>query len=403
MEAFIKLRRFFDTFKTLNFWQRIFSWRTIVSQSYEAYEELIQCIEDSRKLQGELDELRRERDALSQQKNAFKEQMVDLRDNLIKADARMQYLELQLQRIEKENVDLQRKVDLTEQKDEQRRRENDRSMQHLLNLKEQVQKEMADVQTQKLREVEEKNRLMKETWRRHEDTVQSTIKAICERHAITYVEEVPFKGKPDNVIRICDELIVFDAKSPASDDLGNFNAYIRSQAEAASKYATHEGVRKDIYLVVPSNTVDVLKKISFNHGNFNVYVITLDALEPVILSLKKLEEYEFAEQLSPEDRQSICRIIGSLIYTSKRRIQVDQFFNGELLELLLQAQRNIPETMQEDIARHEKAMKLNPSVDRRSKEISHATLEKTQSQLAGQGRLLEIMPEGVELALVVNG
>lgn len=403
MEAFINLRRFFDTFRVLTFWQRIFSWRTITLRSYEAYEEFVKHIEDSKRLQTEIDELRRERDLISQQKNAFKEQMVDLRDNLIKADTRMQYLELQLKRIENENMDLQRKADLMEQKDEQRRRENDRSMQNLLNLKEQVQKEIADVQAQKLRDAEEKNRLMKETWRRHEETVQNSIKGICERHAIGYVEEVPFKGKPDNVIRICDELIVFDAKSPASDDLGNFNAYIRSQAEAASKYACHEGVRKDIYLVVPSNTMDVLKKLSFNHGNFNVYVITLDALEPVILSLKKLEEYEFAEQLSPEDRQSICRIIGGLIYTSKRRIQVDQFFNGELLQLLLQAQRNIPEVMQEDISRHEKAMKLNPSVDRRSKEINQGALEKIQSQLAGQVRLMEIVPEGVELAFVVNG
>lgn len=373
------------------------------SLSYEACEEFVQMAEDVKNVRAEVENLKRERDVLFQQKNSFKEQVVELRDSLIKAESRMQHLDHDLRRIEKENQDLQRKVALTEQRDEQRRRENDQSVQHLVALKSRVEKEMADIQAQRLRDVEERNLLLKETWRRHEETVQNTIKAICERHAIEYVDDVPFKGKPDNVVRVCDELIVFDAKSPASDDLGNFNTYIRTQAEAASKYATHESVRKDIYLVVPSNTIDVLKKLSFHHGNFNVFVITLDALEPVILSLKKLEEYEFAEQLSPEDRQCICRIIGGLIYTSKRRIQVDQFFNGELLDLLVQAQRNIPEAMQEEISMHEKAMKLNPCVDRRSKEISHASLEKTQAQLEGQARVFEIVPEEIGLGLVVNG
>jgi len=403
MENFLNLRRFFDAFKNLTLWQRIFEWRAMRSLSYEANEELVRLAEDAKNVRAEVENLKRERDVLFQQKNSFKEQLMELRDTLIKAESRIQHADDELRRIEKENQDLQRKVILTEQRDEQRRRETDQSMQHLVALKTKVEKEMSDIQAQRLRDVEERNHLMKETWRRHEEAVQNTIKCLCERHAIEYVDNVPFKGKPDNVIRICDELIVFDAKSPASDDLGNFNSYIRTQAEAASKYAAHESVRKDIYLVVPSNTLEVLKKLSFPHGNFNVFVITLDALEPVILSLKKLEEYEFAEQLSPEDRQSICRIIGGLIYTSKRRIQVDQFFNGELLNLLVQAGRNIPEAMQEDISKHEKSMKLNPPVDRRSKEISHASLTKTQAQLEGQARLFEIVAEPVELGLVVNG
>src|SRR5690606_29567950 len=202
----------------------------------------------------------------------------------------------------------------------------------------------------------------------------------CERNAIEYIDNVPFKGKPDNVIKVCDEFIVFDAKSPASDDLSNFNTYIRSQAESVNKYTADDSVRKDIYLVVPSNTIDVLKKLSFYQGNFNVFIITIDALEPVILSLKKIEEYEFAEQLSPEDRLSICRIIGGLLYTSKRRIQVDQFFNSHILDLLSQSQREIPEIMREEIAKHEIAMKLNPTTDRRSKEIRQESLEKVQAQ-----------------------
>ena len=45
-------------------------------------------------------------------------------------------------------------------------------------------------------------------------------------------------------------------------------------------------------------------------------------------------EYEFAEKLSPEERDNICRIIGKFAHTTKRRIQIDQFFANEFLDTL---------------------------------------------------------------------
>ncbi|MEZ4997303.1 MAG: hypothetical protein R2758_07535 [Bacteroidales bacterium] len=37
--------------------------------------------------------------------------------------------------------------------------------------------------------------------------------------------------KPDNTIEISGEYIIFDAKSPANDDLSNFPTYIKNQAD----------------------------------------------------------------------------------------------------------------------------------------------------------------------------
>jgi len=216
------------------------------------------------------------------------------------------------------------------------------------------------------------------------------MRRLSDQHAIEYVTEFSFRGKPDNAIKICDEIIVFDAKSPAGESLTNFNGYIKGQAEAAKKYAEHESVRKDVYLVIPSNTNEVITKWSYDMGTYRVFVVTLDALEPVMLSLKQLETYDFAEQLSPEDRQSICRVIGSLLYASKRRIQVDQFFNSHLLELISKVQREIPDAMQEEISKNEKAMKLNPSIDKRSKEIGLETLRKAHGQLEGQANSFNV-------------
>ena len=119
--------------------------------------------------------------------------------------------------------------------------------------------------------------------------MEEKIRKICQESLIEYVdkENVPFKGKPDNAIKICDEFVIFDAKSPGSDDLSNFPAYIKQQTESVKKYIKEEGVKKDIFLVIPTNTVDVVSKFSFNMADYNVYVVTEDALEPIIMSLNQ--------------------------------------------------------------------------------------------------------------------
>ena len=89
---------------------------------------------------------------------------------------------------------------------------------------------------------------MKQTWRDHESSVESAIRGICSRNIIEYLEEVPFRGTPDNTIRIAGEFVIFDAKSPGSDNLNNFPSYLKAQTEQVKKYIKHENVKKDIYL-----------------------------------------------------------------------------------------------------------------------------------------------------------
>ncbi len=136
---------------------------------------------------------------------------------------------------------------------------------------------------------------------------------------------MPFRGSPDNCLEICDEYIIFDAKCPSNDDLVSFPKYIRVQTETVKKYACQEKVKKDIFLVVPSNTIHTIEQHVYNMGDYTVYIITKDSLEPVILAMKRIEDYEFVNQLSPDERDNICRVIGKFAHTTKRKIQIDQF------------------------------------------------------------------------------
>jgi hypothetical protein len=76
-----------------------------------------------------------------------------------------------------------------------------------------------------------------------------------------------------------------DAKSPGGEDLSNFGTYLKSQAEAASKYTKQEGVFNQLFFVVPSNTLEAIPQTVFRFVEYNVYVIPVEALEPVILSM----------------------------------------------------------------------------------------------------------------------
>lgn len=253
------------------------------------------------------------------------------------------------------------------------------------------------IQNDRQRELSERqqaeiNRLerQKETWSAHQDKVEEAIRGICHKHTIEYVDSVPFKGSPDNTIKLCNEYIIFDAKSPASDDLGNFFGYIKNQTESVKKYIKEENVKKEIYLVIPSNTVEVIEKTAFNMADYNVYVVTLDALEPLILALRKLEEYEFVNQLSPDERDNICKVIGRFAHMTKRRIQIDLFFDREFLEILSKCNSDLPGDILEKAVEYEKAEKLNPPQEKRLKSISNKTLEIDSQQVRKEAEAKDI-------------
>ena len=110
----------------------------------------------------------------------------------------------------------------------------------------------------------------------------------------------------------------------------------------------------------------------------------------IILSLKKVEEYEFADKLSPEDRDNVCRIIGKFAHTTKRRIQVDEFFAREFLDTLSKAGSQLPRDILENVIKFENAEKLNPPMEKRNKSILTKDLKEQVDKLEKEMQLREI-------------
>jgi hypothetical protein len=386
-----KLKQFFEEVKKLTFWKRIFGWSQFRYLSYEAYEEF-------KTLASQISQL-------SQEILGTKNEIASLKKDNFHIEETRKKQEIEL-------IDLKRKTGQLEQENSQLTKENTVFKQTESDRKIKYENDVATlnsirsgIEENRKREIEERQneeiaRLtrMKETWKQHEKNVKERISSICRENAIDYVdrEKIPFKGSPDNTIKICDEFVVFDAKSPASDDLENFPAYIKSQTEAVKKYIKEENVKKEIFLVIPSNTVDVIDQFSFNMADYYVYIVTLDALEPIILGLKKLEEYEFIEQLSPEDRENICRVVGKFAHIAKRRIQIDQFFSRQFFDILSKCE-DLPRDIMEKIVEYERSEKLNPPQEKRAKLISGKELESNSKKIKKEAEAKEIaFPESIQ-------
>jgi len=384
------LKLFFENIKSLGFWRRIFGWRKVRTLSYDAYDEYTSMAENLYLLNREISE----RDARilelerSNQKNAeiSSNRISDLISSTQKLDNRIIALENELSRMNREKTELSSKIARFEQADQNRTDDFLKNMSAVKAIQKGLEDERIKLSEERVREKEEHFEKMKQTWQRHEESVKSVIRNICKTHLIEYVESVPFRGNPDNTVMIAGEYVIFDAKSPGGDELENFPKYIKLQTESVKKYVKQENVKSDIFLVVPSNTLDVISQFSFNMGDYHVYVITIDSLEPIILSLKKIESYEFAEQLTPDERENICRIIGKFSHLAKRKIQIDYFFSYQFLDILTKCNIDLPDDIYKSVIEFERAEKINPPQEKRAKQILTDDLISESEKLATEVR-----------------
>jgi len=318
------LSHFFQEISNAGFWRRLFGWTSIRNLSLDAYKEASELEERTVELEAQLKELQNRAQVAGRDLDHEKENRAKLEAELsLLRTSRDEYLRYK-------------------QAESERKAAYERNVIELNKVKNLLEKDRETLRREREEEIRAGFEAMKATWNRHEEMVASTIQAICQRHVIEYVQTVPFRGSPDNAIKICDEYIIFDAKSPSTDDLNYFPTYLKSQVEAMRKYL-QPGVKKDFFLVIPANTLDQIPRFTYNLADYNVYIISADALEPVVMSLKKIEEYEFAEQLSPDDRDNICRLLGKFAHTTKRKIQVDQYFTWQFLEILTKCKSDLPD------------------------------------------------------------
>lgn len=305
-------------------------------------------------------------------------------------------LEEELTSIREEKEALSREVVALKEQEPIRIAKHDERLTRLNEAQANLEKERERERVAKEKAENDRLVVLRETWSRHEAEVEQKMRLICQEFGIDYIdkEKFPFAGKPDNSVKICGEFVIFDGKSPQGDDLSNFPGYIRTQADQAKKYSKHDDVKKDVFFVVPTTAIHTINETYLALGTHRVHVITIDSLRPILLQLKRIEHYEFAEKLSPEDREKIVTVLGKMAHGMKRRVQIDHFFANEFISILTDAE-NLPPQILEEARVVERASKLNPNNHTRSKRIEISTLVKDKEKLDGKvaGQQIHTGPE----------
>ena len=398
-ETFEKIALFFDRIKSVTFFDRVLPWRwkTIRTLSYEAYSEYKKLLESFGQSVGELEQGRTSIATLRQENEQLKINSAKLEKDLTTKQTEISRLQDKIDSLSQDTAKAKEEIAGLKKSEANLLKQYEDKIATLDGIQKSIQEDRRKEEEKLHREEINRISSLKENWSIHQEAVKEKIKGICQRHIIEYVDKPPFKGNPDNTIRICDEYIVFDAKSPGTEDLNVFYKYIKKQAEAMKKYANQENVKTDIFLVIPSNTVDAIEHFSFNMGDYNVYVVTVDVLEPLILSLRKIEDYEFAQELTPEERENICRIIGKFAHTAKRRIQIDYFFQRQFLDVLMKCESDLPVDLLGKAVEFEIAEKLNPPMEKRTKRLPSKELVKETEKIKREAEAKNVVfPEKIQ-------
>lgn len=156
-------------------------------------------------------------------------------------------------------------------------------------------------------------------WAEHENSVIAQLLDLCKQPHFQFTcftnktlpEEFDGSLKPDFLIEFLDQYVIFDAKVSKAQ---NLQIYIdETVKKTAEKVRKSKNIYPHIFLVVPTEAIPELKRVVYPKDELMFYVISREALAPILASLKRISTYELAEQLDPQKRESIINAIAELV------------------------------------------------------------------------------------------
>jgi len=260
----------------------------------------------------------------------------------------------QLTKLEAANTELSKRTAKYEAEEAKHKKELEQKIEKL----DVSQKALEDERTRIRREDEE--RMQEELaerdrmWAEHEERVLKYLTEVCampEYSFDTYTnnnlpESFDGRLKPDFMIEFLDQFVIFDAKISRSD---NFQNYITTQVKStAAKIKGNNKIYGVVFLVVPTDAIGELKKLSYYEEGYSFFIISMEALAPVLASLKKIQNYEFAEKMDPKERENIINLIAEFDQHINLRNAMNLVLAQHGINVLEKAEK-LPEELQEDI------------------------------------------------------
>ncbi|MDD4628163.1 MAG: hypothetical protein PHE68_02095 [Candidatus Peribacteraceae bacterium] len=234
--------------------------------------------------------------------------------------ATQQKLDADLKSLMRERDALQERIAKFEAERDARERRHEEMIKKLESAEHALEDEQKRVrhedEERQKQELEERDRM----WAEHETNVIALLTDLCKKpqHSFTSYDNnnLPegFHGnlKPDFLIGFLEQYVIFDAKISKAT---NLQIYIDDQVKkTAAKVKGKEGIYPRIFLVVPTDAIGELKKTYYYEDGFHFYVVSPEALAPILASLKHIEGYETTEGWDPQERESIIDLITQFDY-----------------------------------------------------------------------------------------
>jgi len=298
------------------------------------------------KLQTQLEDVRKEKDELAGKGkelfSRFKDQESEYKVKLRECD------------------DLRDQLRKYKESEERRRLEHDEKLQRLDRAEKSFEEEKMRVR----REDEERQKKILEErdrmWNDHEQTVVAYLADLCSKpeYAFQAFDNTNLPGefdgsfKPDFLIEFLGQYIIFDAKISRSE---NFQNYISDQVKKTVKKAKEVDMfYSSIFLVVPTDAICMLKSTVYYEQPYTFYVVSPEALAPILSSLKKITAYELADQFDPQERENIVSLIAKFDSHINARNTFDVIFAQMGAEVLSDARKINPEIAREVELRKQK-------------------------------------------------
>jgi hypothetical protein len=306
--------------------------------------------EQTKKRMGELEaQLQAERS----EKDDVKGQARQLKDAYIK-------VEKEKELSEKVKEELTKKITTFESEQRRKQQDFEKKIEDLEAAKRGYDEERARViredEDRLQMELQERDRM----WNEHENTVNALLTSLCkmQEHSFAFFDNTNlpegFDGslKPDFLIDFLGQYIIFDSKVSKRTD--GIQTYISDNVKkTAKKLKNKTSIYPAVFFVVPTDAISELKKTYFYEEGFSFYVISPEALAPILASLKKITEYELTEQLDPLQRENIVGLIADLDWHVNFRNAADIFMSKLGVDILSKARNLDPEIAQEVKSRKE--------------------------------------------------
>lgn len=248
---------------------------------------------------------------------------------------------------------------------------HEQEIERKLNQLQQAEQSFKDERARVIREDEETRRMEEEErdriWAEHEKNVIATLTELCRQPQYAFSSYTntalpdDFDGslKPDFMIEFLDQYVIFDAKKSKNESL---KKYIDNTIKnTVSKVKKNAKIAPMIYLVVPSEAVSELKVHHFVHDGYTLFVVSPEALPPILASLKRITAYEFAEQMDPQQRENIVQLIAELDFHINLRNAADILLTKMGTEILEKSERLDP-MLAEEVALKKQPMNAKASL-----------------------------------------